>query len=207
MEQWIFSFIEFFKQFSYFGIIFALTFEFVPAEIVLPMAGFWVYEGDMNLWLTVLAGTIGGVTGPLTLYFIGRWGGRPFLEKYGKYFFIKDKQLDAADTFFARHGGAVAFTARFLPGVRTLISIPCGMAKMNVLAFSLYTFFAMLPVTFFYVYLGYKLGPHWEDVGKIMDRYTLPIVIGIIILIVIYILIKRKKRKSRYSVKEFLTKK
>ena len=70
----------------------ALTFEFIPAEVVLPMVGYWVYEGDMNFWLAVLAGTLGGTTGPLTLYALGYYGG-PLLIKYGKYFFIKEEQI------------------------------------------------------------------------------------------------------------------
>lgn len=207
VEQLILEFVQFLKGLSYLGIVIALTFEFVPAELVLPLAGYWVYEGDMNLWLVVLAGTVGGTCGPLTLYFLGRWGGRPFLEKYGKYFFIKEKQLDAADRFFHRHGGIVAFSARFLPGLRTLISIPCGMAKMNVWTFSIYTFVAMFPITFLYVYLGYKLGPRWEDVGHLADQYTLPILAGMVLLIIVYVLLKKRKNTSTYPIKEFTMKK
>ncbi|MFC3883369.1 DedA family protein [Bacillus songklensis] len=207
MEQLILEFVQFLKGLSYLGIVIALTFEFVPAELVLPLAGYWVYEGDMNLWLVVLAGTVGGTFGPLTLYFLGRWGGRPFLEKYGKYFFIKEKQLEAADRFFQRHGAIVAFTARFLPGLRTIISIPCGMSKMNVWTFSIYTFMAMFPITFLYVYLGYKLGPRWKDVGHLADQYLLPILIGMLVLLAIYMWIKKRLKTSVYSVKEFTTKK
>lgn len=192
MEELVVSFIEFLKQFSYLGILFALTIEFIPAEIVLPLAGFWVYEGDMVYWLVVLAGTIGGVTGPLTLYALGRFGGRPFLLKYGKYLFIKEKEINKADLFFEKHGGIVAFTARFLPGVRTLISIPCGMAKMNVWVFSIYTFAAMFPITAFYVYLGVQLGPRWKNVGSVADQYFLPIAIGIAVFLVLYFLWKKR---------------
>ncbi len=192
MEELALSFIEFLKQFSYLGVLIALTFEFIPAELVLPLAGFWVYEGDMKYWLVVLAGTIGGTTGPLTLYALGRFGGRPFLMKYGKYLFIKEKQINKADEFFEKHGGIVAFSARFLPGVRTLISIPCGMAKMNVWVFSIFTFTAMLPITAFYVYLGVKLGPRWKDVGSIADQYLLPIAIGMVVFLVLYFMWKKR---------------
>ena len=191
MEDLIIEFIEFLKGLSYFGVLIALTFEFVPAELVLPLAGYWVYQGDMNLWLVVLAGTIGGTFGPLTLYTLGRYGGRPFLLKYGKYFFIKEKQLNKADEFFEKHGGKVAFTARFLPGVRTLISIPCGMAKMNVWVFSIYTFIAMLPITFLYVYLGFKLGPQWKEVGALANGYLLPAGAGVLIIFVLYVIMKK----------------
>lgn len=140
MTQWITEFILFFKDLSYAGIVIALSFEFVPAELILPLAGYWVYLGDMKLVLTILAGTVGGTFGPLTLYAIGRFGGRPFIEKYGKYIFIRPHHLVASDRFFEKYGSGVAFYGRFIPGVRTLISVPCGMAKMNVLKFSIYTF-------------------------------------------------------------------
>ncbi len=195
MEHLIIEFIEFLKGLSYLGIVIALTFEFVPAELVLPLAGYWVFQGDMNLWLVVIAGTVGGTLGPLTLYALGRYGGRPFILRYGKYFFIKEKQLAKADEFFEKHGGKVAFTGRFIPGVRTLISIPCGMAKMNVWIFSIYTFVAMFPITFLYVYLGVQLGPKWKEVGSLANEYLLPAGIGIVSILVVYILIKRTGKK------------
>jgi membrane protein DedA with SNARE-associated domain len=188
MEEWIISFVEFLKQFGYVGIMIALTFEFIPAEIVLPLAGYWVFEGDMSYWLVVLAGTMGGTTGPLTFYALGRFGGRPFIVKYGKYMFIKEEQINKADAFFMKYGAVVAFTGRFVPGVRTLISIPCGMAKMNVWVFSIYTFIAMFPITALYVYLGVQLGPRWKDVGGLADQYLLPTAIIIVVLIMLYIM-------------------
>ncbi|KEZ52653.1 MULTISPECIES: DedA family protein [Metabacillus] len=195
MEHYILAFIEYFKDLSYFGVLFALCFEFVPAEIVLPLAGYWVYQGDMLLWGTVLAGTIGGTIGPLTLYALGRYGGRPFLIKYGKYMFINEESLAKADLFFEKNGAMVAFTARFLPGVRTLISIPCGMAKMNVWVFSIYTFAAMLPITFLYVYLGFKLGDKWEQVGGMANDYLLPAAAVIVAAFILYKFITRKAIK------------
>ncbi len=195
MEEFILSILLNFKELSYLGIMLALTIEFVPAELVLPLAGFWVYEGDMTLWGTVLAGTIGGTFGPLTLYAVGRFGGRPFLLKFGKFVFINEEKLAKADTFFERNGAMVAFTARFLPGVRTLISIPCGMAKMNVWVFSIYTFLAMFPITFIYVYLGFKLGERWKDVAELANSYILPIGVGVLVIFLLYkfLSIRRKK--------------
>ena len=191
MEQIILQLIESFKQLSYLGVVLALTLEFVPAELVLPLVGYWVYQGDMRLTLAILAGTIGGTFGPLTLYALGRYGGRPMIVKYGKFFLIKEKHIEASDRFFEKYGASVAFFARFLPGVRTAISIPCGIAKMNVWKFSIYTFLAMLPITSIYIYLGYMFGPHWEQVGPLVKTYMLPISIILIILIVIYLLIKK----------------
>lgn len=93
----------FFKDLSYAGLVIALSFEFVPAELVLPMAGYWVYLGDMKLWLAILAGTVGGTFGPLTLYALGRYGGRPMVEKYGKYFLIRPHHVEASDKFFEKY--------------------------------------------------------------------------------------------------------
>lgn len=201
MSEIIISFIDFLKQFSYFGILLSLCFEFIPAEVVLPLAGFWVFQGDFNYYLVVLAGTVGGTIGPLTLYALGRYGGRPMVLKYGKYFLVSQKQIDASDKFFEKYGAGVAFFARFMPVVRTAISIPCGMAKMNVWKFSIYTFLAMLPITAFYVYLGYKLGPHYKEAEEIFNSYALPLALIIIAAIIIVFTYKYvNKRKKSQSV-------
>ncbi|MBM7839346.1 membrane protein DedA with SNARE-associated domain [Alkalihalobacillus xiaoxiensis] len=182
--------IEFLKGFSYFGIMLALSFEFIPAELVLPLAGYWVYQGDFNYYLVVLAGTIGGVIGPITLYCLGRFGGRPLVLRYGKYFLITPKQVDAADRFFAKYGGGVAFFGRFLPIVRTAVSVPCGLAKMSIVKFSLYTGLAMLPITALYVYIGLQLGEHWQDAAPLFNQYLKPVAFVIILLVVIFVIYK-----------------
>ncbi|WP_371833986.1 DedA family protein [Bacillus velezensis] len=197
IEDFIISIIEAFKSLSYAGIFLALSIEFIPAEIVLPLAGYWVSKGDMTLAGTVFAGSLGGVSGPLVLYGIGRLGGRPFLLKYGKYIWIKPESLQKSDDFFQKHGGLVAFSGRFIPGVRTLISLPCGIAKMNVWVFSLYTYAAMLPITFAYVYLGMKLGENWKSVGSILDQYMVPVGIFIVLLLILWMFLKRRKQRAK----------
>ncbi|WP_440111623.1 DedA family protein [Paenibacillus sp. QZ-Y1] len=196
MTEWITQFILFFKDLSYAGLVIALSFEFVPAELVLPMAGYWVYLGDMKLWLAILAGTVGGTFGPLTLYALGRYGGRPMVEKYGKYFLIRPHHLDASDKFFEKYGSGVAFYGRFVPGIRTVISIPCGMAKMNVFKFSIFTFLAMLPITSLYIYLGFKLGSQWEHVDEIVKPYIVPAAVIFLGAFGLYVLLKRWKRRT-----------
>ena len=196
--------VEFFKGFGYFGVLLALCFEFIPAEIVLPMAGFWISQGEFNYYLMVLAGTVGGTIGPITLYALGRYGGRPLVLKYGKYFLINEKQVNAADKFFAKYGAGVAFFARFMPVVRTAISVPCGMAKMSLAKFSIYTFCAMLPITALYVYLGIKLGENWEEAGALFKQYLQPFVIAIAILALIYGVYKYRQKllERRLRVKD-----
>jgi len=180
------SMIDFFKDLGYFGVLLALCFEFIPAEVVLPLAGFWVSQGDYSFWGIVLAGTIGGTIGPITLYALGRYGGRPLVIKYGKYFLINEKQVNAADRFFAKYGAGVAFFARFLPVVRTAISVPCGIMKMSLAKFSTYTFLAMFPITALYVYLGQKLGENWEEAGPLFSQYLRPFIIVLVILLAAY---------------------
>lgn len=160
---------EAFKSLSYLGIFLALCIEFVPAEIVLPLAGYWVYQGDMSMFGVVAAGSLGGVAGPLTLYWLGRYGGGRFgtlrqILLYQAWSAWKIGQV------FEKHGGFVAFSGRFIPGIRTLISIPCGLAKMNVWVFCIYTFLAITPITFVYVYLGFtsaktgaRSAAYWTD--------------------------------------------
>ena len=194
LDAIIMPMIEFFKGFGYFGVGLALCFEFIPAEVVLPLAGYWISQGEFNYYLMVLAGTIGGTIGPLTLYALGRYGGRPLAVKYGKYFLVNEKQLNAADIFFAKYGSGVAFFARFMPVVRTAISIPCGMMKMSVWKFSIYTFAAMLPITALYVYLGVKLGENWEQAGVLFKDYLQPFVIIIVILAAVYGVYKYRQK-------------
>ncbi|MGG2200895.1 DedA family protein [Paenibacillus validus] len=196
MEQILLEFIGYFKQLSYIGVVLALTFEFVPAELVLPLVGYWVYEGDMNLGLAILAGTVGGVTGPLTLYALGKYGGRPVILKFGKFFFIRTKEIDKAERFFHKYGAGVAFLGRFIPGVRTAVSLPCGMARMSVWKFSLFTFCAMLPITSLYVYLGYKLGPNWHEVGELAKGYLFPVAAVIVAGLLVYSAVKLFNRNK-----------
>ncbi|RXI99820.1 DedA family protein [Anaerobacillus alkaliphilus] len=183
MEDILRVVIQFVRSLSYFGIVLALSCELIPAEIVLPLAGFWVYEGDMKFWLVVMAGTVGGTLGPIVLYIVGRFGGRPFLRKYGKYIFIKEKQIKSVDYFFEKYGGGVAFLGRFIPGVRTFIPIPCGIAKMNIGLFVLYTFVAMFPISFLYVWLGVKFGPRWQAVAPLANEFFLEIILIVVGLV------------------------
>nr|WGD73780.1 DedA family protein [Bacillus subtilis] len=163
----------------------------------MPLAGYWVSKGDMTLAGVVLAGSLGGVVGPLTLYWIVLLRRKyRFLNVLGSISLLNLKRL-ISQMNFSKNMGALSRSAyRFLPGIRTLISIPCGIAKMNVWVFSLYTFIAMLPITFVYVYLGVKLGENWKEVGSILDQYMLPIGIAILALFLLYLLMKKRKKRT-----------
>jgi membrane protein DedA with SNARE-associated domain len=140
----------------------------VPSEAVMPFAGFLVTDGTFSFWTVVLVSTIGSLIGSLLSYAIGRYGGRVFLQKWGKYFLLNEHHLDATDTFFKGHGAPTIFVARFIPVVRHLISIPAGVAKMNVGTFSLYTILGAGLWNMFLLYVGMILGQNWAALGPYM---------------------------------------
>src|ERR1700674_3742185 len=107
----------------------------LPSEIIMPFSGYLVSVGKMNLWAVALTGAVGCVVGSLVAYWAGMYGGRPFLEKYGRYVLISRQDLDLADRWFGRYGEAIIFTSRLLPAVRTFISFPAGVARMNLKSF------------------------------------------------------------------------
>ncbi|MEK7510189.1 MAG: DedA family protein [Patescibacteria group bacterium] len=134
----------------------------IPSEIIMPFAGFLVFQGKLSLGWVVFWGAIGNLAGSLVSYYLGFFGGRPFLEKYGKFFLISRHDLELADRWFQKYGAITAFGARMLPVVRTFISFPAGVARMNIWKFSLYTFVGSLIWSFLLVYAGIVMGENWH---------------------------------------------
>jgi membrane protein DedA with SNARE-associated domain len=178
---------------GYFGIALGLMIEIIPSEIVLGYGGYLISKGVLNYPLAVISGVIGGTIAQLFLYWAGYYGGRPFLEKYGKYVLIKMKHIDVAEQWFNKYGAGVIFSARFIPVVRHAISIPAGIAKMPMSKFTLYTVAAIIPWTVLFLYLGEVLGKNWANIKTYAQPYVMPIIIAAVIIGVIYYLIKRKK--------------
>ncbi|GAB6992441.1 undecaprenyl phosphate transporter UptA [Paenibacillus pini] len=175
---------------GYFGIMLGLMIEVIPSEIVLAYGGFLVSSGHINYFGAVVFGTIGGVIAQLFVYWIGRYGGRPVLDKFGKYIFIKKKHIDYAEHWFTKYGTGVIFTARFIPVVRHAISIPAGMSKMNLGKFTLLTTLAVIPWSALFVYLGWMMGDQWENIDEKAAPYITPILLVALALLIIYFLIK-----------------
>jgi membrane protein DedA with SNARE-associated domain len=196
MKEFIFSVLEFLSQLGYFGIALGLMIEVIPSEIVLGYGGYMISEGILGYPGAIIAGTIGGTFAQLFLYWAGYYGGRPFLEKYGKYVFINKKQIDLSEQWFSKYGVGVIFFARFIPVVRHAISIPAGIAKMSAAKFTLYTVAAVIPWTILFLYLGHALGENWSHIKEYAAQYTLPIIIGAVLLGVIYFLIKKTKKTT-----------
>lgn len=150
----------------------------LPSEVILPFAGYLVSQGYMTFWDAVWAGLLGQTAGSLVAYYVGYYGGRPFLERYGRYFFLRKHELEVADKWFARYGEATAFFSRLLPAVRTFISLPAGIAGMPVWRFLVYSAAGAFPWTVLLVYAGVKMGEHWTDLRVLFHRLDLLLVLG-----------------------------
>ena len=151
---------------GYSGIVLLMAIESacipLPSEIIMPFSGYLVSTGQMNLWLVALAGAVGCVLGSLVAYWVGSKGGRPLIEKYGRYVLVSPHDLDMADRWFASRGEIIVFVSRLLPAIRTFIAFPAGVARMNLKRFVLYTFAGSLPWCLGLAYVGQKLGEKWN---------------------------------------------
>ncbi len=137
----------------------------------MPFAGYLVYEGTMKLFWVATAGAIGCNLGSLVAYEIGYYGGRPLVEKYGRWILLSRRELDWADRFFTRWGNGAVFIARLLPIVRTFIALPAGIARMPRGKFHLYTFLGSWPWCFALAWFGMKLGANWRSLGKYFHQF------------------------------------
>ena len=187
---------------GYWGVFIGMTLESacipLPSEIIMPFSGFVVWQGTTNMTLLgiTLVGALGNLIGSLIAYFIGLKGGRPFLEKYGKYVFISHSKLELADRWFARYGWEAVLISRMLPLIRTFISLPAGIANMDLKKFSLYTFMGSLPWSFILAYVGVQLGPNWELIKSYFHILDIVVFIGIAGLIVYLFLSYRSRTKQ-----------
>jgi membrane protein DedA with SNARE-associated domain len=172
------------SQSGYLGIVLLMGIESacipLPSEVIMPFSGYLVSVGRFNLLWVAVAGAFGCNTGSVVAYYVGAWGGRPLIEKYGRYVLVTRHDLEMADRFFARFGTWAVFIARLLPVIRTFIAFPAGVARMNFLRFNVYTFLGSLPWCFVLAYAGLKLGEHWTVLRQYFHRFDT--VIGILIV-------------------------
>jgi len=163
----------------------------LPSELIMPLAGWMlIKEASLPAIYTLVAGVygaLGNTIGSAIAYGVGMRGGRPFLEKYGKYILISRHDLDLADRWFNKHGSWAIFTSRLLPVVRTFISLPAGIARMHFVKFLIYTFLGSFPWSVGLAYGGYQLGEHWEQIRTVMRPFDPLIGVLIIVLIAFYI--------------------
>ncbi len=168
---------------GYFGIFFMMflesTFFPFPSEVVMIPAGYLVYKGEMNMAIVLFCGIFGSLTGALFNYFLAVYVGRKILIKYGRYFFIKEKTIVKAEKFFAKHGHISTFSGRLIPAVRQLISFPAGLARMNLVSFSIYTTLGATIWVVILALLGYYIG----DNESLVKAYLSTIIYTLLVLI------------------------
>jgi len=194
--------------FGYWGVIFLMAIESacipLPSEVIMPFAGSLtttiIINGDLqpaslNLILIGLAGALGCLIGSIVAYWVGFWGGRSFIERYGKYILIRKRDLDNADRFFHKHGHRAIFISRLLPIVRTFISLPAGISRMKFGKFCLYTFLGSVPWCLALAWLGRILGQNWKVIEKYFRKAD--VVIGILIAVGIAWFFYRHFRKEK----------
>jgi membrane protein DedA with SNARE-associated domain len=167
-----------------------------PSEVVVPPAGYLASRGEMNLWLVIVAGVAGSILGALFNYWISLTFGRPFFRKFGKYVFVSEKALDRADEFFAKHGHISTFIGRLLPGIRQLISLPAGLARMNIPLFLLFTTLGSGIWVVILAFVGYWVGNNQALVHQYLHQVTLFSIAACAILAVGYVVYNRRKRDA-----------
>lgn len=163
----------------------------LPSELIMPLAGWMLIRAlDLPVAYVLLAGAYGALgctIGSALAYWVGQWKGRPFLEKYGRYFLVSRHDLDIADRWFSKYGSQSAFYSRLMPVVRTFISLPAGIARMHFIKFLVYTFIGSFIWCVGLAYGGYLLGEHWEQIREVMRPFDPFIIAALLILAGLYI--------------------
>ena len=199
MEQISQTFLAFIDQFGYLAVIILMAMENacipIPSELILGFAGYLIFAKRMTFTGAIIAGMIGGMLGSIFAYVIGHSKGRAFVDKYGRYFFIKKSHVDLAQRWFDKYGIKAVFFSRMLPVVRTFISLPAGFAHVNLKQFLFYTFIGSLPWTALILFAGMKLGESWKYLLKIGHEASIAFIVIFVMIIAIWYIKKKKRAK------------
>jgi len=168
----------------------------IPSEAIMPFAGFLVARGDLNLLWVAIAGTLGNWLGSAVSWWIGARYGKPFVHKFGRYVWLNEHHLNQSEQWFKQYGEVSVFVGRFLPIVRTFISLPAGFAKMNFAKFSLYTVLGAFPFCYLLTWIGFKLGERWEEIRQYFHYLDGLVIIGL--LVTLMLVLERRRRKRRH---------
>lgn len=198
MNNFLFNLIS---NYGYFGMFLGMVLEaviiIIPSEVILATSGILASQGIFTIWGAFITGLLGSVFCAVIIYFIGYFGGRPFIKKFGKYFFMKESDLEKSDSWFNKYGMFGALIGRNFPIVRTLISLPIGIYRLSFIKFLIYTTIGSIPWTILFVYLGYALGNSWVLVNSKISYLKIPIRILLISIVIIYFY-KKLKKKYKY---------
>lgn len=201
MEHFTQIFLSFIASWGYVAVAVLMAAENacipIPSELILGFAGYLIFAGHMSFEGALLAGMVGGLLGSLFAYEVGARGGRPFVDKYGKYFLIKQSHVNVAQEWFDRYGLKAVFFSRMLPVVRTFISLPAGFARVDSKRFFLYTIVGSLPWTAAILYAGMVLGESWTDLMEYGHEASMIfVVVAVIVIAVLYLRWRRKKNRK-----------
>ena len=189
--------LELINDFGYFGMFLGMVLEaviiIIPSELILATGGILAGQGVFNFWISFVVGLLGSVFCAIVIYMMGYFGGYPFVNKYGKYFFMKEEDIKKSNSWFDKYGLIAEAVGRNIPIIRTLISLPIGIARMSFKKFVIYTTLGSIPWTFVFVYFGYSLGNNWTILSDATSKLKIPIIILFIILIINFIYKKIKK--------------
>jgi len=168
----------------------------IPSEIVMPFAGFMASQGEFSLPVILLINSTAALIGSGLCYWIGVVGGKPFLERYGKYFLVRKHDIEKTEAFFAKHGNKTILIGRFVPVIRHVISVPAGIARMPLRGFFLQTFLGSTIWGGTLIILGYYVGANWESFAKTLKRVDL-LIGGILVLAIVALGIRFVVRRRR----------
>jgi len=186
-------------NFGYFGMFLGMVLEAViiviPSELILATGGILASQGIFTFWGSFFTGLIGSVFCAIVIYLMGYFGGRPFIKKYGKYFFMKEEDILKSDSWFNKYGMLSALIGRNFPIIRTLISLPIGITKQPFIKFIIYTTIGSVPWTLAFTYVGYSLGENWIILSTYVGYLKNPIRILLILLILLFLYKKTKRHK------------
>ncbi len=196
LADWITSFIG---SAGYFGVALLMAIESacipLPSEIIMPFAGYMVWAGWLNLWWVATAGAIGCNLGSIPAYAAGKYGGRAFILKYGRFVLMTADELDRAEHFFARFGGGAVLIGRLLPLIRSFIAFPAGMARMNQFRFHVYTFIGSWPWCFALALIGKHLGAAWDSDPRLRNAFhSMDAVIMVAIVVAVGLFLWQRMR-------------
>lgn len=184
-------------DYGYLGMFLGMVLEAViiaiPSELILATGGILASKEIFSFWGAFLTGLLGSVFCAIAIYFMGYFGGKPFIKKYGKFFFMKEEDIEKSDSWFYKYGMIGALIGRNFPIVRTLISLPIGIMHQSFFKFIIYTTIGSIPWTFVFVFIGYKLGENWIILNTYISYLKIPIIIILSLLIVKFIYKKIKK--------------
>ncbi len=191
--------IDLISNYGYFGMFLGMVLEaviiIIPSEAILATGGILASKKIFTFLGAFLIGLLGSVFCAIVIYFMGYFGGKAFVKKYGKYFFMKEEELEKSDSWFNKYGLLAALIGRNFPIVRTLISLPIGIMRLSFFKFLIYTTIGSIPWTLAFVYFGYSLGNNWILINNYISKLKLPIRILIAIFIINFIYKKFLKKK------------